>query len=45
MHGSGLLIVNPPWHAQQAMQQSLNWISENITDGKGAQHFGWLVPE
>jgi len=45
MHGSGMLIVNPPWHAEQAMQASLDWISEKLTGGIGHKHFGWLVPE
>ncbi|EAU55343.1 hypothetical protein SPV1_11441 [Mariprofundus ferrooxydans PV-1] len=45
MHGSGMLIVNPPWHAEQAMQQSLNWVCDKLTDGKGRKQFSWLVPE
>ena len=45
MSGSGMLIINPPWHAQKQMQESLNWISENLTNGKGQQYFGWLVSE
>ncbi|MDQ6996277.1 MAG: 23S rRNA (adenine(2030)-N(6))-methyltransferase RlmJ [Mariprofundus sp.] len=45
MHGSGMLIVNPPWHAQQAIRASLDWLNENLTDGKGHKDFGWLVPE
>jgi len=45
MHGSGMLIVNPPWHAKQEMQSSLEWINENLTGGNGNTHFGWLVPE
>jgi len=45
MHGSGLLIINPPWHAKQAMQASLNWINEHLTDNKGTTHNAWLVGE
>jgi len=45
MSGSGMLIINPPWHAQQPMKDSLNWISEKLTAGKGHTHFGWMVPE
>ncbi|MDQ6970783.1 MAG: 23S rRNA (adenine(2030)-N(6))-methyltransferase RlmJ [Mariprofundus sp.] len=45
MHGSGLLIINPPWHAKQAMQSSLSWINQNLTQGKGITSLGWLVPE
>ncbi|NWF37818.1 23S rRNA (adenine(2030)-N(6))-methyltransferase RlmJ [Mariprofundus sp. NF] len=45
MSGSGMLIVNPPWHAEQAMKDSLNWVCDHLTDGKGKKYFGWLVPE
>jgi len=45
MHGSGLLIINPPWHAQKAMQTSLNWINEHLTENTGKASFNWLVPE
>jgi len=45
MHGSGMLIINPPWHAKQAMQTSLQWINDTLTDGSGKAYFGWLVPE
>lgn len=45
MHGSGMLIINPPWHAGQAMQTSLDWISKTLTGGKGRTTLGWLVPE
>ncbi|MBL4775439.1 MAG: 23S rRNA (adenine(2030)-N(6))-methyltransferase RlmJ [Mariprofundus sp.] len=45
MHGSGLLMINPPWHAQQAMQRSLHWINQTLTDGNGASHIDWLVGE
>ncbi len=45
MFGSGLLIINPPWHAQDAMQASLNWLAEKLTDGKAISRSGWLVPE
>ena len=45
MSGSGLLIVNPPWHAQTAIKASLIWISDSLTEGKGQPCFNWLVPE
>jgi len=45
MHGSGLLIVNPPWHALDTMQTSLQWLCEHLTNNTGQMHFGWLVPE
>jgi len=45
MFGSGLLIINPPWHAQQAVKTSLKWISDNLGGGKGKSCLNWLVPE
>lgn len=45
MSGTGLLIINPPWHAQQPMKESLNWVYEKLTDNRGQKSFDWLVPE
>ncbi|ATX81305.1 23S rRNA (adenine2030-N6)-methyltransferase [Mariprofundus ferrinatatus] len=45
MQGSGMLIVNPPWAAEDAMKASLHWINTHLLSGKGKTHFGWLVPE
>lgn len=45
MFGSGLLIVNPPWAAQQAMKSSLTWVNQMLTDGHGRTRLDWLVPE
>ncbi|MDX8407198.1 MAG: 23S rRNA (adenine(2030)-N(6))-methyltransferase RlmJ [Mariprofundaceae bacterium] len=45
MYGSGLLIVNPPWHARPGMEESLNWLSRHLTAGRGRICFDWLVPE
>jgi len=45
MHGSGLLVFNPPWVAQDAMKASMHWIDTHLLAGKGRTHFGWLVPE
>ncbi|MDQ6974876.1 MAG: 23S rRNA (adenine(2030)-N(6))-methyltransferase RlmJ, partial [Mariprofundaceae bacterium] len=35
MQGSGLLIINPPWHAQAAMQASLAWIHVHLLGKDG----------
>ncbi len=43
MHGSGLLIVRPPWHAMQAMRASLGWLHDALAGDHG--RFDWLVPE
>jgi len=50
MFGSGLLIINPPWHAMDAMQASLKWIVGALSANKKnagniKPSFGWLVPE
>ena len=45
MSGSGLLIINPPWHAMDAMQESLRWISDHLPSDNGRDHFEWLVAE
>jgi len=42
MRGSGLLVVNPPWHARQDMADSLNWLATALG---GAAHVSWLTPE
>ena len=45
MQGSGLLIINPPWHAEQAMQQSLAWLKEAYPSQHIQTLYRWLVPE
>ncbi|TLS77262.1 23S rRNA (adenine(2030)-N(6))-methyltransferase RlmJ [Mariprofundus erugo] len=45
MYGSGLLIVNPPWHAEQNMKRSLDWLHQHLIAGNGLATFNWLVPE
>jgi len=45
MHGSGLLIINPPWHAQQSMNSNIDWINHKLSNNNSTKHFGWLVPE
>jgi len=44
MHGSGLLIINPPWQAQSNIQLALNWL-QPVLAPKGFSHFDWLVDE
>lgn len=44
MQGSGMLIVNPPWHAMQAIRESLNWVKAMLCP-TGQAHCDWLVPE
>jgi len=45
MHGSGMLIVNPPWSAQENLHASLHWVNQKLTGGAGQTRFNWLVPE
>jgi len=45
MQGSGLLIINPPWHAEQTMQQTLPWLKETLFGIQGRTMYRWLVPE
>lgn len=44
MQGSGMLIVNPPWHAMQAIRDSLGWIRKVLCP-QGQSRCDWLVPE
>ncbi|OIO68945.1 MAG: 23S rRNA (adenine(2030)-N(6))-methyltransferase RlmJ [Zetaproteobacteria bacterium CG1_02_49_23] len=45
MQGSGMLIINPPFQAMQPLQDALAWTMAQLTGGKGALHFDWLVGE
>ena len=45
MHGSGLLIINPPWQALETIRESAAWISSTLAGDKGKSVFDWLVPE
>ncbi|MDQ6972086.1 MAG: 23S rRNA (adenine(2030)-N(6))-methyltransferase RlmJ [Mariprofundaceae bacterium] len=45
MQGSGILIINPPWHAQEGIRSSLAWIKDKLTGQQGTGSVNWLVPE
>ncbi|OIO68766.1 MAG: 23S rRNA (adenine(2030)-N(6))-methyltransferase RlmJ [Zetaproteobacteria bacterium CG1_02_55_237] len=45
MQGSGMLIVNPPWHAAQSIRISLNWLKQVLCPTAGTARSDWLVPE
>lgn len=50
MQGSGMLIVNPPWHAMQAIATSLGWLKGVLCPSSGHlpssnSRCDWLVPE
>jgi 23S rRNA (adenine2030-N6)-methyltransferase len=45
MQGSGILIINPPWHATASIRQSLTWLKNTLCPNRGHSSCGWLVPE
>jgi 23S rRNA (adenine2030-N6)-methyltransferase len=45
MQGSGMLIVNPPWHAAQSIRTSLDWLKQVLCPTSGLARCDWLVPE
>lgn len=46
MRGCGLVIINPPWQLQAAMQPSVTAMSRWLSQGVGARaDCTWLVPE
>ena len=46
MQGSGMLIINPPWHAEAPMRASLAWLHEHLVEQQnGKSCYNWLVPE
>lgn len=50
MQGSGMLIVNPPWPAMQAIPSSVGWLKDALCPAAGPSNAsnsrcGWLVPE
>ena len=46
LNGSGMIIVNPPWHLQQQIEKINPWLAETLAlDKKGKAKIEWLVPE
>ncbi|MBF0282558.1 MAG: 23S rRNA (adenine(2030)-N(6))-methyltransferase RlmJ [Zetaproteobacteria bacterium] len=45
MQGSGLYIVNPPWHALEAIRASLTWLAQAMTSHAVVVRFHGLIPE
>lgn len=46
LNGCGLVLVNPPWQIEKALDELLPWIADRLKQGpgpRGAWH--WLVPE
>lgn len=44
MHGSGMLVINPPWRLQEQLSTLGPWLLEAL-GGSGEVRLDWLVPE
>lgn len=45
MKGCGLVVINPPWQLDRALQPTLAFLSDALTERPGASTLTWLVPE
>ena len=45
MQGSGMLIVNPPWHSLDPIRASAAWLCKSLAGKNGRFRSDWLVPE
>lgn len=45
MHGSGLVVVNPPWRFENELQQTGEFLARQLVGGDGEHHIAWLVGE
>lgn len=46
MVGSGMLIINPPWQIESALNEALGWLHTRLAPtGLGGVDIDWLVPE
>jgi 23S rRNA (adenine2030-N6)-methyltransferase len=46
LNGSGMLIINPPWQLESAMETSLAYLQKVLEEnGKGSHRVEWLVSE
>ncbi len=46
MHGSGMLIINPPWQLDEQLNELLPWLWRQLSPTReGGVHIDWLVPE
>ncbi|TAL03841.1 MAG: 23S rRNA (adenine(2030)-N(6))-methyltransferase RlmJ [Rhodospirillaceae bacterium] len=45
LRGSGLLVINPPWHWDHVMTQAGDWLAATLRLGPGASHtLRWIHP-
>ena len=46
MRGAGLMVVNPPWQLDLAVQDAMQWLGPKLAQEAGARGtLRWLVPE
>jgi len=45
MTGSGMLLINPPWHLDERAEALLPWLNDKLADGQGHYRIEWQVPE
>ncbi len=46
MSGTGMLIINPPWHLNEQLNELQPWLMQHLNTEAGAKHeIRWLVPE
>lgn len=45
MHGSGLVIVNPPWQLDEELAQAGEYLAQRLAGGDGEHVIDWLVGE
>lgn len=46
MFGTGMIVINPPWHLDTQMKQLQPWLWQQLSRNGGGSHaVRWLVPE
>ncbi len=42
MYGTGMLVFNPPWQMDVAMEAALPWLSQQLAESQGQSRVEWL---
>ena len=45
LNGSGLLVINPPWRLDRALDDALAWLAGVLAPGEGRHRLDWLIKE
>lgn len=46
MNGTGMMIINPPWHLKEQVEKINPWLLKTLATSEAASHkVSWLVPE